>query len=310
LPNFYNDDIGVPLTFHGQKFPYYDQWQFYQWQMNQDKSYIFDGYALQAKEFLIETFNALTTANNDSMPLTMQMLNGQDSNGVTCCNPETKNRTVDASCVQTPQCVQDYLSWQDFYANYWSPQNETGIQDVFVNNRYDDPVYENRFCEFDYFNSYQAPQKNQPPPYSNYDEEKFVNGKFKTFKNSVFSIFPMEMAARTTAHAKAQTAYVVAAVVMQMCNLLVVRTRTASIFQHGMANTFLNYALLFEIMLMAFFVYIPIAWNILGTRPLDFVHWTPAFPYAIVAFIGHELRKMYTRNDVKKEKWLTRATYW
>jgi len=72
----------------------------------------------------------------------------------------------------------------------------------------------------------------------------------------------------------------------------------------------MNYAMLFEILLMAFFVYIPPAQFVLGTVSLKFVHWTPAIPYAVMALIGHELRKGFVRRDEHKNKWLTRQTYW
>merc|ERR1712154_161691 len=165
--------------------------------------------------------------------------------------------------------------------------------------------------EKDYFSLYGDHAEDQWPPYCDWDNDDFSKGqKHKTFKNTFFSIFPIAQGSRTSAHSKAQTAYVGAAVIMQLANLLVVRTRTSSIFQQGMNNSFMNWAILFEIFLMCVFVYIPFCQFILGTEPLRFLHWTPAFPFAITALMLHELKKGYFRKDEHKSKWFTRKTYW
>merc|ERR1712087_867930 len=119
LPNFYKHPGGsVPHTFHGNAIPYYDGYQFYEWQMNQDDSHIYDGYALQAKKFLVATNNKennqVTTGTTN--PLTMNQLNGNDQNGVKCpCNPfQIDGVTTDATCTNSAawtstDCDNSYL---------------------------------------------------------------------------------------------------------------------------------------------------------------------------------------------------------
>eukprot|EP01084_Bolivina_argentea_P015026 28105_1 len=300
-PNF--NDSYIPHIYHGNPFPYYNQYQWYQWQMN-DKTY-----AQQSKNYLIQI------TNNQ---LTNKMLNGQDVNGTTCCNTQYQNGSVNIKCInERSNGCETYLSWNDFLNKYWAPKNNSidtyniGILNKFNDDIYISNVYNNRPCESeDNFNIYMSPQKNQPPPYCDWTNDKFENGKTKTFKNSPNSFFPMATNTRTEALNRAQTAYLVAIVLMQLSNLLTVRTRVASLFQQGMLNTFMNYGIICEIFLIAFLVYIPWANVILGSRPLRWVFWTPVVPYFIMVIIYHECRKAYIRKDKKQNKWLTRQTLW
>ncbi len=304
FPNFY--DGSTVNTFHNIEFPYYNQYQWYQWQMNGKE------YAKESKQYLID----LAASNDNELPpLTMDELTGRDSEGALCCDTETRNGTVitkDLNCDDSDtQCSSDYLSWDGFLSEYWSPSDKEGILDIFAANTYKLQHFENRRCwDSDYFSLYMAPQKDQPPPYCDWNSTRYQYGKTRTFGGTPFSFFPMQTRTRTEALHRAQTGYLVAIVFLQISNLLTVRTRISSLFVQGMSNTFMNYSVLFEVFLIAFIVYVPFVHLVLGSAPLRFVWWTPAFPYVVCVFLYHELRKGVIRRDRTKKGWLSRNTLW
>merc|ERR1712176_1102941 len=300
-PNFY--DGPAPNQYHNNTISYYDQYQWYQWQRNSAE------YANAAKKYLIE----ITSRDGDIDDLNMDQLQGLDDSGNVCCNTQKKDLSTDTSCTPEQGC----LSWNTFLNTYWSPTTpgSRGIFDVFQENVFKDSAgFKNRRCwDEDYFSEYMQPQRNQPPPYCDlrYTGKEYAD-KPRTKKDDSFSFFPIQTRSRTEALARAQSAYLVAIVIMQFTNLLTVRTRISSIFQQGMKNTFMNYAILCELCLMGFLIYIPWANIIVGSRPLKFIFWTPSLPYAICVLIYHELRKCFVRRDKNKNKnsFITRNTVW
>jgi sodium/potassium-transporting ATPase subunit alpha len=105
----------------------------------------------------------------------------------------------------------------------------------------------------------------------------------------------------------AQTAYFISIIVVQWADLLICKTRTLSIFTHGMNNTFMNKAIVFETILGAGISYLPFV-NLVGTRPLKFVWWCSAIPFNFCIFVYDESRKAWIRKNPKG--WLQRTTYW
>jgi len=105
----------------------------------------------------------------------------------------------------------------------------------------------------------------------------------------------------------AQTAYFISIIVVQWADLLICKTRTLSIFTHGMNNTFMNKAIIFETILGAGISYLPFV-NLVGTRPLKFVWWCSAIPFNFFIFLYDESRKAWIRKNPKG--WLYKTTYW
>lgn len=105
----------------------------------------------------------------------------------------------------------------------------------------------------------------------------------------------------------AQTAYFISIIVVQWADLLICKTRYLSIFTHGMRNSFMNKAILFETILGIAISYVPLAWYI-GTRPLRFVWWCSAIPFNFFIFLYDETRKWLIRRS--PGGWLERTTYW
>merc|ERR1719461_1724142 len=87
------------------------------------------------------------------------------------------------------------------------------------------------------------------------------------------SIFPFQMKERNDALAQSNTAYFISIIVVQWADLMICKTRSRSLFEQGMTNVFMNYALLFETVLGAVLVYVPLANIVMGTAPLRFVWW-------------------------------------
>jgi sodium/potassium-transporting ATPase subunit alpha len=102
-------------------------------------------------------------------------------------------------------------------------------------------------------------------------------------------------------------AYFVAIVVIQWFNIILCKTRRLSIFEHGMKNWPLNFAMVFEACLAAFFVYTPYLNDALDMFPLRIEWWLPAIPFAILMFAYDETRKCIIRN-LAPGSWLERET--
>lgn len=93
----------------------------------------------------------------------------------------------------------------------------------------------------------------------------------------------------------AQCAFFIAIIVVQWADLVICKTRTLSIMQQGMGNGTLNFGLLFTTILGSALCYIPGLNKVLGTAPLEFLHWCPAMPFCIFIFLYDEIRKSLMR---------------
>jgi len=122
-----------------------------------------------------------------------------------------------------------------------------------------------------------------------------------------WAVWNLQKQDRIDALKAAQTAYFISIIVVQWADLLICKTRTLSIFTHGMNNTFMNKAIIFETILGAGISYLPFI-NIVGTRPLKFVWWCSAIPFNFFIFLYDESRKAWIRKNPKG--WLQRTTYW
>ena len=105
------------------------------------------------------------------------------------------------------------------------------------------------------------------------------------------------------------TAFFVAIVVVQWADVIICKTRRLSLFQQGMGNYCLNFALVFETALAAFLCYTPGMDTLLRMYPLKFTWWLPAIPFSILIFVYDELRKLLLRN-LPPGNWIERETYY
>ncbi|CAL4121301.1 unnamed protein product, partial [Meganyctiphanes norvegica] len=91
------------------------------------------------------------------------------------------------------------------------------------------------------------------------------------------------------------TAFFVSIVIVQLANLVICKTRRDSIFQQGMKNWVLNFAICFEIALAAFLSYTPGMDSGLRMYPINWIWWISAIPFALLIFIYDELRRSILR---------------
>jgi sodium/potassium-transporting ATPase subunit alpha len=92
------------------------------------------------------------------------------------------------------------------------------------------------------------------------------------------------------------TAFFISILVVQWSNLLICKTQRSSVFTKGMSNWVLNFSLVFETLLAAFFCYTPGLDKGFNMLPLKFEWWLPAIPFSILLFVFEELRKMIIRS--------------
>ncbi|EDQ92755.1 uncharacterized protein MONBRDRAFT_35405 [Monosiga brevicollis MX1] len=101
------------------------------------------------------------------------------------------------------------------------------------------------------------------------------------------------------------SAFFVSIVIVQWADLMICKTRKLSIFQQGMRNNTLIFALFFETALACVLVYAPGTDVALNFRPLLFRWWITALPFSALIFTYDELRKMSMRRFPKGfiERW-------
>jgi len=136
--------------------------------------------------------------------------------------------------------------------------------------------------------------------YGNTDENAYPQGER--------SLFPIHTRTRVEALARSNSAYFISIIIVQYADLMICKTRMRSLFEQGMTNTFMNYSLLFETILGAFLVYVPVANTVTGTRPLRFTWWTAGVPFSLMIYIYDEIRKGWIRKN--QGGWIHRNTYW
>jgi len=156
------------------------------------------------------------------------------------------------------------------------------------------------------------PETTKIPPQSAFYTTPGMNEqKWKeTCTEVVYNEWPVKRltrAQRVDTLKAAQTAYFISIIVVQWADLMICKTRTLSIFTHGMNNSFMNKAIVFETILGAGISYLPFI-NVVGTRPLKFVWWCSAIPFNFFIFLYDECRKAWIRKNPKG--WLQRTTYW
>ncbi|XP_012273632.1 sodium/potassium-transporting ATPase subunit alpha-2-like [Orussus abietinus] len=104
---------------------------------------------------------------------------------------------------------------------------------------------------------------------------------------------------------EARTGYFISIVILQMVDLIICKTRRNSIFQQGMNNWFLNFSIVFEVVLTGILLYVPGMNKVIKTMPLDAFWYWPCLPYAIFLWVYDEIRRLiiriYPNGCVEKE---------
>ena len=84
---------------------------------------------------------------------------------------------------------------------------------------------------------------------------------------------------------------------MQWANLIITKTRMASIVEQGMGNWVLNGALVVETILAAVLIYTPTIPQYLGIYPLEPEWWLVTLPFSCFLILWDELRRFLIRRS-------------
>lgn len=99
----------------------------------------------------------------------------------------------------------------------------------------------------------------------------------------------------------AQTAYFVAAILTQIANNIISRSRILSAGVHGIDNKWGNWSFLFEFCVALILVYIPGVQFAISTRAIAIPHFLiPAGIFSAIIFLYDESRKLFVRMGVER----------
>nr|P17326.1 RecName: Full=Sodium/potassium-transporting ATPase subunit alpha-A; Short=Na(+)/K(+) ATPase alpha-A subunit; AltName: Full=Sodium pump subunit alpha-A [Artemia franciscana]8K1L_A Chain A, Na+,K+-ATPase alpha2KK [Artemia salina]CAA68811.1 Na,K-ATPase [Artemia franciscana] len=104
------------------------------------------------------------------------------------------------------------------------------------------------------------------------------------------------------------TAFFISIVIVQWTDLIICKTRRLSLFQQGMKNGTLNFALVFETCVAAFLSYTPGMDKGLRMYPLKIWWWFPPMPFSLLILVYDECRKFLMRRN--PGGFLERETYY
>ena len=105
------------------------------------------------------------------------------------------------------------------------------------------------------------------------------------------------------------TAFFISIVIVQWTDVIICKTRRLSVFDQGMKNWKLNFALLFETALAIFLSYTPGMDKALRMYPLRWSWWLPAMPFSFIIFVYDEVRKLLLRK-LPGDNWLMQEKYY
>ncbi len=91
------------------------------------------------------------------------------------------------------------------------------------------------------------------------------------------------------------TAFFMSIVQVQWTDLIISKTRKVSIFEQGMRNRFLNFALCFETLLALLLIYLPYTNVALRLYALSPWYWLPALPFVAFIWVFDECRRYFIR---------------
>ena len=264
-----------------------DDWD--AWLNNDDRDY-----ARPAKEHIIDIMNIFPCEQLLYEPVTPYQM------GLTNDNP---NNQTQISYAIFRNC------WGDISSNIYGPNV---IFEYFKRETYQSSLIRNRRCyDEDYYDVYYPGAGNNVPPYCNNIDYPIKPRTWLSGTNEEFeglSLFPIQTRTRQNALRQAQTAYFIDIIVVQWADLMICKTRMRSLFEQGMSNTFMNYSLIFTLVLGSFLIYIPLSNTLVQTNPIRFVEWTSGVPFCILIYIYDEMRKGWIRQFPKG--WIHRNTYW
>jgi sodium/potassium-transporting ATPase subunit alpha len=323
LPNMWDGTYDAEVNGMQETVDYYNDEEFQLW-LDRDTDGL-DAYTENSKKWLVERAAAkdleFTDSTGASVTLTLDMLMGnEDISGnvnetMTWSDFETTFWKSSEGHQDTSGNVKKYGLFQQL--SYDSAKSENSASTIlFPTRRCYDEDYSELWREFTDSAGDKYELDNARPPFCNADPYDFKPRTFKYGSSDANdatpkgerSLFPMNTRTRVEALAASNSAYFISIIIVQYADLMICKTRIRSLFEQGMTNTFMNYSLLFETILGAFLVYVPVANTVTGTRPLRFTWWTAGVPFSLMIYIYDETRKGWIRKN--QGGWIHRNTYW
>ncbi|PXF41326.1 Sodium/potassium-transporting ATPase subunit alpha [Gracilariopsis chorda] len=117
---------------------------------------------------------------------------------------------------------------------------------------------------------------------------------------------------------RAQTAFFAAIVVTQVFTVFACKTRILSLFQQGINNSALVFALVIEVFVSLVLVNAPVFRPGLDIRPLKWTHWVLSVPFGVLILVYDECRKWCIRKHIRNSSglivpgngWQDRLAHW
>eukprot|EP01052_Picozoa_sp_SAG31_P022939 SAG31_NODE_1853_length_7066_cov_3.058705_2_plen_529_part_00 len=137
--------------------------------------------------------------------------------------------------------------------------------------------------------------------------------------NDPFPNFILDYPSRIEYLRKAQTSYLFSIIVVQWADVIICKTRSMSLFTHGMGNMVLNIGLFEETALGLCILYIPPLQVAFGSSSVMILDLVWAVPYSLFIFLYDEIRKLLMRwesngcskmSDAPIQGFLYTYTYW
>lgn len=141
-----------------------------------------------------------------------------------------------------------------------------------------------------------------------------ANGKYCSYSKAEVSleanmvVINMDCEERKKLLGQANAAYVITIVVVQVADVIISKTRRNSVFAQGMRNNFMNFGIVFELLLVVFLVYTPGLNSVFKLAPVKAQYWILPLPFFMMIFGFDEMRKLLIRRDFNG--WVKHNTYW
>ncbi len=120
--------------------------------------------------------------------------------------------------------------------------------------------------------------------------------------------FSQQLAFNDPLYLKAVTGYFTSIIVCQIANVMICRTRSQSVFsKEFLSNKLLLVGIALQVVMLWFFIYVPVANKVLGTHPLLLVELLIPIPYMFLMFFADELRKLLIRRG---NQFVKKYLYW
>ncbi len=119
--------------------------------------------------------------------------------------------------------------------------------------------------------------------------------------------YGQDLSSNTLLYQQATMAFFASVIICQIADVIICRTRRQSLFTVGFLNNrLILFGIFTELMLVGLISYTPWCNLLFNTAPLEYWHYLLSVPFAILIFVGDEIRRVFVRRENQFVlKWLT-----